>query len=152
MKRCLCIHINYIHLEVLLFFTINWVGNLVLWNSWNTLSYYTTAYDSTSFTKFVFFGPIHKLSWQPGDSGLVSSFWPNMPGSNYSLNPTKLTIFFWAKSITKMTAVASDCLRPYRLLFCNHRIYFNDTWLEASIQHPLSSCFQDQSVNKRGSS
>ena len=45
MQRCFCIHINYIHLEVLLFFTINWVGNLVLWNSWNTLSYYTTAYD-----------------------------------------------------------------------------------------------------------
>ena len=44
MQRCFCIHINYTHLEVLLFFTINWVGNLVLWNSWNTLSYYTTAY------------------------------------------------------------------------------------------------------------
>ena len=30
--------------SLIFFFTINWVGNLVLWNSWNTISYYTTAY------------------------------------------------------------------------------------------------------------
>ena len=73
--------------------------------------HFTGSKISTSFTKFVFFGPVGK----------------------------------------KMTALASDWLRHFRLLFWNRWFEINETWQEARSQYPLPSlCFSGQSEKQDG--
>ena len=115
---------------------------------------------STSSTKFVFFGPIGKTRWLP---------WPligwdifDFSSETAERNSTKLdrkqdlnvlyqVCVFRADRTNKMTALASDWLRHFRLLLWNRWMEFNKTWQEARSQHPRalpSLCFSGRSVNK----
>ena len=103
---------------------------------------------STSFTKFVFFGPIGKTRWPP---------WPLIGWDIFDFssvtaerNSTKLdrkqdlnvlyhVCVFRADRKNKMAALASDWLRHFRLLLWNRWTEFKKTWPEARSQHPLPS-------------
>ena len=106
---------------------------------------------STSSTKFVFFGPIGKTRWPP---------WPligwdifDFSSETAERNSTKLdrkqdlnvlyqVCVFRADNLTKMSALASDWLRHFRLLLWNCWTEFKETWQEARFQRPLPSlCF-----------
>ena len=77
---------------------------------------------------------------------LLSGIQRNLPGSKFSTSSTK---FFSGRSKTKMTALASDWLIHFRLLFCNRWGEFNESWQEARSQRPLSSlCFSGWSENQ----
>ena len=111
----------------------------------------TRSKISTSSTKFVFFGPIGKTRWPP---------WPLIVWNIFDFfsetalrNSTKLdrkqdlnvlyqVSVFCVDRINKMTALASDCLKNFRLLLWNRSTEFNETWQEARSQRPLPSvCF-----------
>ena len=116
---------------------------------------------STSFTKFVFFRPIGKTRWPP----LPLIGWDIFDFSSETAdrNSTKLdrkqdlnvhyqVCVFWADQKNNMAALASDWLRHFWLLLWNRWIEFNETWQEASSQHPLPSvCFLGQSEKQDGS-
>ena len=58
---------------------------------------------------------------------------------------------FWTDRKNKMTAMASDLLRHFRLLLWNHWTKFNDTWQEARSQHPLTRfCFSSRPESQDG--
>ena len=58
---------------------------------------------------------------------------------------------FWADRKNKMAALASDCLRHFRLLLWNRKTVFNKTWQEARSQCPLQSlCFSGWSEKQDG--
>ena len=58
---------------------------------------------------------------------------------------------FRADRKNKMTALAFDCLRHFRLLLWNRWTEFNETWQEARFQRPLPSlCFSGRSVKQDG--
>ena len=111
----------------------------------------TGSKNSTSSTKFVFFGPIGKTRWSP---------WPligwdifDFSSETAERNSTKLdrkqdlnvpyqVYVFRADRKNKMAALASDWLRHFRLLIWNRWTEFNETWQEARSQRPLPSlCF-----------
>ena len=113
---------------------------------------------STSFTKFVFFGPIGKTRWPP---------WPligwdifDFSSETAKRNSTKLdrkkdlnvlyqVCVFLADRKNKMAALASDWLRHFWLLLWNRWTEFNETWQEARSQCPLPSlCFSADRKNK----
>ena len=115
---------------------------------------------STSSTKFVFFGPIGKTRWPP---------WPligwdifDFSSESAERNSTKLdrkenlNVFyqvcvFRADRKNKMTALASDWLRHFRLFLWNRWTEFNETWQEARSQRPLPSlCFSGRSEKQDG--
>ena len=115
---------------------------------------------STSATKFVFFGPIRKTRWPS---------WPligwdifDFSSETAEQNSTKLdrkqdlkvryqVCVFWADRKNKMAALASDWLRHFRLLLCNHWKEFKETWQEARSQRPLASlCFSGWSEKQDG--
>ena len=103
---------------------------------------------STSFTKFVFFGPIKKTRWPP---------WPligwdilDFSSETAKRNSTKLdrkqdlnvlyqVCVFRADRKNKMAALTSDWLSHFRLLLWNRWTEFNETWQEARSQRPLPS-------------
>ena len=113
---------------------------------------------STSSTKFVFFGLIGKTRWPP---------WPligwdilDFSSETAERNLTKLdskqdlnvlyqVSVFRADRKKKLSALASDFQRHFRLILWNHRTEFNETWQEARSQGSLSSMyFSGQWVNK----
>ena len=115
---------------------------------------------STSYTKCVFFGPIGKTRWPP---------WPligwgifDFSSETAERNSTKLdrkqdlnilyqVCVFRADRKNKMAALASDCLRHFRLLFWNRWTEFNETWQDARSQRPLPSlCFSGRSEKQDG--
>ena len=64
-----------------------------------------------------------------------------LSGCKYSTSSTKF-VFFCADQKTKVIDLASDWLRHFRLLLCNCRTEFKETWQEASTQCPLPNlCF-----------
>ena len=114
----------------------------------------------TSFTKFVFFGPIGKTRWPP---------WPLIGWDIFDFfsvtaerNSTKLDrkqdlnvlyqdCVFRADRKNKMAALDSDRLRYFRLLLWNRWTEFNETWQEARSQHLLPRlCFSGQSEKQDG--
>ena len=110
---------------------------------------------STSFTKFVFFGPIRKTRWPPWplicwdifDFSSETAEWNSTKlDRKQDLNVLYKVCVFWADRKNKMAALASDWLRHFRFLLWNRWMEFNETWQEASSQHPLQSlCFSSQS-------
>ena len=106
---------------------------------------------STSSTKFVFFGPIGKTRWPPLPviGWDIFDFFSETAERNSTkldrkqdLNVLYQVCVFRADRKNKMAALASDWLRHFRLLLCNHWTEFNKTWQEARSQRPLPSlCF-----------
>ena len=110
---------------------------------------------STSYTKFVFFGPNGQIRWPP---------WPligwdifDFSSKTTERNSTKLikkqdlnilyqVCVFRADRKNKMAVLASDWLRHFRLLLWNCWTEFYETWQEAGSQRPLPSlCFSGRS-------
>ena len=108
-------------------------------------------------TKFVFFGPIRKLRWQP----LPLIGWDIFDFSSKTTeqNSTKLDRMqdlnilyqisvFQADLKNKMATLVSVRLSHFRLLLSNHYTEFKETWKDARSQRPLpSSCITGQSEN-----
>ena len=102
-------------------------------------------------TKFVFFGPIGKTRWPPRP--LIGCDISDFSVETAERNATKLdrkqdinalyrVCLFRADRKNKMAALASNCLRHFRLLLWNHGMEFNETWQEARSKRPLPSlCF-----------
>ena len=61
-----------------------------------------------------------------------------LTGSKISTSSTKFVLIGPLKK-NKMSALASDWLRHFRLLLRNHWMEFNETWKEARSQRPLPS-------------
>ena len=121
--------------------------------------YLTGSKNSTSSTKFVFFGLIGKTRWLP---------WPligwdifDFSSETTEQNSTKLdrkqeliilyqVCVFRADRKNKMAALASDWLTHFRLLLWNRWTEFNETWQEARSQRPLPSlCFSGRLEKNR---
>ena len=112
---------------------------------------FTGSKISTSSTKFVFFGPIGKTRWPPlpligWDIFDVSSETAEQNlkklDRKQDLNVLYQVCVFRADWKNKMAALASDWLRPFRLLLWNRWTEFNETLQEAWSQRPLPSlCF-----------
>ena len=106
---------------------------------------------STSSTKFLFFGLIGKTRWPPWP--LIGWVIFDLSSETAIRNSTKLVrkqdlnvlyqvCVFRAEPKNKMAALASDWLRHFWLLLCNHWTEFNETWQEARSQRLLPSlCF-----------
>ena len=116
--------------------------------------------NSTSSTKFVFFGPIGKTRW-PSRLWLAETFFDFSPetAERNSTNLDRkqdLNIFyqvcvFRANRKNKMATLASDWLRHFRLLLWNRWMEFKETWQEARSQCPLPSlCFFGRSEKQDG--
>ena len=115
---------------------------------------------STSSTKFVFFGPIGKTRWPPWPLIVwdISDFSSETAEQNSTkldrkqdLNVLYQVCVFRADRKNKMTALASDWLRHFRLLLWNRWTEFNETWQEARSQRPLPSlCFSDRLEKQDG--
>ena len=110
----------------------------------------TGSKNSTSSTKFVFFGPIGKTRWLP---------WPLIgwdifyfSSETAEQNSTKLdrkqdlnvlyqVCVLRADRKNKIAALASDLLRHFWFLLWNRWTEFNETWQEARSQHPLPTLY-----------
>ena len=118
--------------------------------------------SQTTYTKFVFFGPIRKLKWPP----LLPIGWDifrlllcirwmdlNQPFQETRSQCSLPSFVFLTDLKTKMAVLAYDLLRLFRLL-CNRWTKFNETWQEARSQHSLlpSLCFWGHSESKDGTS
>ena len=110
---------------------------------------------STSSTKFVIFGPIGKTRRPPWSliGWDIFDFFSETAERNsmeldrkQDLNVLYQVCVFRADRQNKMTALASDLLRHFRLLW-NCWTEFNETWQEARSQCPLPSLYF---VNKNG--
>ena len=100
----------------------------------------------TSFTKFVFFGPIGKTRWPP---------WPligwnifHFSSETAKQNSAKLdrkqdlivlyqVCVFQTDRKNKMATLTSDLRRHFRLILLNRRMEFNETWQEERSLCPL---------------
>ena len=110
---------------------------------------------STSFTEFVFFGPIGKTRWLPWpligwDIFDFSSETTEQNSTKHDrkqdLNVLYQVFVFRTNRKNKMAALVSDWLRHFRLLLWNRWTEFNETWQEARSQRPLLSlCFSGRS-------
>ena len=106
---------------------------------------------SKSSTKFVFFGLIGKTRWPPRpligwdifDFFSETADWNSTKlDRKEDLNILYQVCVFQADRKNKMTALASDWLRHFRLLLWNRWTEFNETWQEARFQCSLPSlCF-----------
>ena len=115
---------------------------------------------STSYTKFVFFGPIGKSRWPPWpligwdifDFSSKTTQWNSMKlDRKQDLNVVYQVCVFRADRKNMMAALASDWLRYFRLLLWNHWMEFNETWQEARSQRPIPSlCFSGRSEKQNG--
>ena len=117
--------------------------NRILWKL-------TRSKNSTSSTKFVFFGPIGKTRWLPYP--LIGWDIFDFSSKTFKRNSMKLDrkqdlkvlyqgYVFWADQIRKMATLPSDWLRHFPLLLWNRRTEFNETWQKARSQHPLPSSY-----------
>ena len=123
---------------------------------WN----FTGSKNSTSSTKFVFFGPIGKTRWPPWplirwdifDFSSETAEWNSMKlERKQDLNDLYQVCAFRADWKNKMAALASDWLRYFRLLLWNRWIEINDTWQEARSQQPLPClCFSGRLEKQDG--
>ena len=116
---------------------------------------------SMSSTKFVFFGPIKKktrrtpwplIGWDIFDfsSEIVERNSKELDRKQ-DLNVLYQVCVFQADRKYKMTTMASDWLRHFRLLLWNRWTEFNETWQEARSQRPLPSlCFSGRSEKQNG--
>ena len=113
---------------------------------------------STSSTKFVFFGPIWKTRWLPWpligwdifyfSSETAERNWTKLD-MKQDLKVLYKVCVFWVDRKNKMCALASDCLRHFRLLPWNGWTACKETWQEERSQRPLPSlCFLGQSLKK----
>ena len=115
----------------------------------------TGSKTSTSSTKFVFFGPIGKtrwllwplIGWEIFDFFSETAEWNSTkPDRMQDLNVLNKVCVFRVDRKNKMSALASDWLRHFRLLLWNYWKEFNETWQEARPQRPLPSlCFSGRS-------
>ena len=124
----------------------DWLGHsrLLPWNRWMEFNKITGSKISTSSTTFVFFGSIGWTRWPPGlwfaETFSTSPPWPlnkiqrNLTGSKISMSSTHFVLF----GPIKKAALASDWLRHFRFLLCDHWTEFNETWQEEKFQRPLS--------------
>ena len=97
---------------------------------------------STSYAKFVFFGPIGKTRWPPWplidwDIFDFSSETVEQKSTRLDRKQDLRFVFFRADRKNKMTALASDWLRHFRLLLWNCWTKFDETWQEARSQLSL---------------
>ena len=115
---------------------------------------------STSSTKFMFFRPIRKTRWPPWpligwdifdfSSETADWNWTKLDRKQ-DLNVLYKVYVFRADRKNKMTALASDLPRHFRLLLWNRWLKLKETWQEARSQCPLPSlCFLGRSENKNG--
>ena len=107
-----------------------------------------------SSTKFVFFGPIGKPRWPPWYLIFTFSSTAEWKSTKHDrkqdLNVIYLVYVFRANRKTKMTALVSDRLRHFRLLW-NRWTEFNETWQEARSQCPSPRfCFSGRSEKQDG--
>ena len=111
-----------------------------------------------SSTKLVFFGPIGKTRWPPWpligwDIFYFSSETAERNSTKFhrkqDLNVLYQVCVFRADRKNKMTALASDWLRHFRLLLWNRWTEFNETWQEARSKLLLPSlCLSGRWVTK----
>ena len=111
----------------------------------------TGSKNSTSSTKFVFFGSIGKtrrppwslIDWDIFDfSSEIAERNSTKLDRKQDLNVLYQVCVFWADRKNKMAALASDWLRHCWLFLWNRWREFNETWQEARSQRPLPSlCF-----------
>ena len=116
----------------------------------------TRSKITVSSTKFVFLGRSENQDDRPSlwfaetfstsHLKLVNGIQRNFTGSKFSTSSAKFVCVcvgggggVRADRKTKTAAQASDWLRHFRLLLCNCRTEFNETWQEARSQRPLSS-------------
>ena len=110
---------------------------------------------SESSTMFVFFGPIGKTRWPPWPligwdifdfSSEIVERQSTKLHRKQNLNVLYQVYVFRADRKHKMSALASDCLRHFRLLLWNRWTEVNETWQKARSQSPLPSlCFSGRS-------
>ena len=120
----------------------------------------TGSKNSTSSTKFVFFGTIGKTRWQhlPLIGWDIFNFSSETAEQNSKKLDSKQNLkvlyqvcVFRADWKNKMAALPSDWLTHFPLLLWNCWMEFNKTWQEARYQIPLQSlCFSCQSEKQDG--
>ena len=120
----------------------------------------TGSKNSTSSSKFVFFGPIRNtrwpswplIGWDIFNFSSETAEWNSMKlDRKQDLNVLYQVCVFRADRKNKMAALASDWLRHFRLLFWNLWTEFIETWQEARSQCPLPSlCFSGRSEKQDG--
>ena len=117
----------------------------------------TGSKTSTSSTKFVFFGPIGKtrwllwplIGWEIFDFFSETAEWNSTkPDRMQDLNVLNKVCVFRVDRKNKMSALASDWLRHFRLLLWNYWKEFNETWQEARPQRPLPNLCLIGSIEK----
>ena len=75
----------------------------------------------------------------------------NLTKFDRKLNVLHQVCVFQANRNTNMATMASDWLRHFQLLLCNHWMEFNKSWQEARSQHLLPSlCFSGLWTNQYG--
>ena len=133
---------------------------LLLWNRWTEFNEMnlTGSKISTSFTKFVFLGPIGKNNMTTLASDWLRHFWLLLGNRWTELNQTWQearyqrplpSLCFRTDRKNKMAALAYDWLRHFWLLLGNRWTELNETWQEARYQRPLPSlCFRTDRKNK----
>ena len=134
---------------------------LLLWNRWTEFNEtWQEARSQRPLQSLCFSGRSEKQDGSPGlwlaETFSTSPLKPlnriqrNLTGSKISMSSTKF-VFFGLIGKNKMTALASDWLRHFRLLLWNHWTEFNETWQEARSQRPLPSmCFLGRSEKQDG--
>ena len=96
--------------------------------------------------KFVFF--FFRVDRKTNPSTFFTSLQP-LNGIQRILTASKnIKFVFRADRKNKMTALASDWLRHFRLLLCNHRKEFNQTYQESIFQGPLPSLCSFRPIRK----
>ena len=106
----------------------------------------------------LFFGPVRKTRWPPWpligwdifDPTSETAEWNSTKlGRKQDLKVLYIVCVFRADRKNKMTALASDWLRHFRLLLWNRWTACNETWQDERSQRPLPSlCFWADRKNK----
>ena len=122
---------------------------LLLWNRWTEFNEtWQEARSQCPLPSLFFEGPIRNTGWlpQPLIGGVIFDFFSKSVNQNsmklykkQNLNILYQVCVFRADQKYRMAAPASYWLRHFRLLLWSCWMEFNETWLEASTQHPLAS-------------
>ena len=127
---------------------------------WNRLTEFKETWQEarSQLTKFVFFGAIKKTKWPawPPIGWDIFDFYSETAERNSTKLDRKQDLYviyqvwvFRADWKNKMSVLASDWLRYFRLLLWNRWTEFNETWQEARSPGPLPSlCFYADRKNK----
>ena len=96
--------------------------------------------------------PLPLIGWDIFDFSSETAEWNSRKlDRKQDLNVLYQVCVFRADRKNKMAALASDCLRHFRLLLWNRWTEFNETWQEARSQRPLPSlCFSGRSEKQDG--